>query len=63
VWSGEIGVHHEVKARGTVFANHRGPASIWQAAFESTHETLLVKGKAMKMSLFIQRLPTQHAWF
>lgn len=47
VRANEVAVRHE-GARKTRLTNERGPALIWQASFEGTHDTLLVDGRPMK---------------
>ncbi|SPE35877.1 conserved exported hypothetical protein [Candidatus Sulfopaludibacter sp. SbA6] len=43
----EVAVRHE-GGRKSVFTNQTGPALIWQAAFDGTHETVLVDGQPTK---------------
>jgi hypothetical protein len=43
----EVAVRHEA-GRKTVFTNQSGPALIWQAAFDGSHETLLVDGQPVR---------------
>jgi hypothetical protein len=43
----EVRVRHE-GGRKSVFANQAGPALIWEAAFDGTHETLSVDGRPTK---------------
>ncbi len=45
-----VAVRHEGN-RKTRFTNQRGPALVWQAAFDGPHETLLVNGRPMKATV------------
>ena len=45
-----VAVRHEGN-RKTRFTNQRGPALVWQAAFDGRHETLLVNGRPMKATV------------
>jgi hypothetical protein len=43
----QVTVRHEGQ-RKTVFTNQQGPALIWQATFDGSHDILLVNGKPME---------------
>lgn len=46
----ELGVRHEGTQK-SVLTNESGPALIWEAAFEGSHETLWVNGRPLKARL------------